>query len=1225
MFNKAFLQKLGFIPKDNASDIFYKKYPVIGNYCIEIDLEKERFNFGHKIKSESGTTQNFSQEESWVVFECVNRLLEKGYEPEDMILEKSFKVGHGASGGRLDILVKKEGKAFLMIECKTWGNEFEKEFKKMQKDGGQLFSYFQQDNKAEYLMLYASQFDEGKINYKNEIIKIEKYYLEAGNVKDFYDRWNKLFKQNGIFEDWVNAYEFQNKALTKKDLKPLEKEDSVSLFNKFEAILRKHTVSDGPNAFNKIFNLFLAKIFDEKKRETDELDFQWKEGRDDDVNFQIRLINLHKEGMWEFLRKEVEGITDSDLAGCNTEKEIMEKKKKWLKFNKIFDIKEVFDDESFEDNARVLKEITELLSKYQVRYPRKQQHLSDFFERLLTTGLKQKAGQFFTPPPIARFVIKSLPLKEAIIKKLSEKETPELPAIIDYAAGSGHFLTESMEEMQKIIDNIETKSFYPDVIKKVNAWKEDKFDWASKYIYGIEKDYRLVKVAKVGCYFYGDGVAQVIYGDGLDNFSESKSYRGILRQEKKNQDHPVFDFVISNPPYSVQRFRADIKNKAPEESFELYEDFTDNSKEIECLFIERTKQLLRNGGIAAVILPSSILSNGGVYTKAREVLFKYFEIVAITELGSGTFMATGTNTVILFLCRRANHEWENIQSAVNRFFQNYQDFTVNGLENIYSRYANFVWGGISFEDFVSLCQNKPNEKIKKHDIYKEYEKKIKAKNDKDKQEMILRIEKEKLLYFILAYSQKVVVVKSGKKKEEKAFLGYDFSNRRGYEGIHSIQRSKPIDECTKMFDPENQENPEKADYYVRKAFLGEFDLEISDSMKPHIFQTNLVDMMTFDRVDFEKTISTTIKKTSESKSKWEMIKLGDVVEYQQGFIYSKNDESNNKTSKKILTASNIDLETNSLILDKVRYLNETKNINSNFSLKKEDIFICTSSGSRSHVGKNIYIKKNYPNFYFGGFCAVLRSKGAIKQGIIHSLLQTDEFRDYAEGEGGQNINNLKRERLLDFKIPLPPLDIQEKIVSEIKKLESRQNEISIEISDLNSSVKNLLKNKGRLISVEDLVYSFESKIVKIRRSECQSIGKYPVISQEKEFIIGYTDNENPIVDVPVIVFGDHNCFFKYVDFSFFQGADGIKILKPDVNKILPKFLFYNLQDLEIENADKYMRHYSYLKVKKIAVPAIKDQQKIVIQIEKIENRISKLNQESQEIKKQKDKVLKKYL
>ena len=56
-------------------------------------------------------------------------------------------------------------------------------------------------------------------------------------------------------------------------------------------------------------------------------------------------------------------------------------------------------------------------------------------------------------------------------------------------------------------------------------------------------------------------------------------------------------------------------------------------------------------GIASIILPSSILSNTGIYTQAREIILKHFDIIAIAELGSGTFMATGTNTVVLFLRR----------------------------------------------------------------------------------------------------------------------------------------------------------------------------------------------------------------------------------------------------------------------------------------------------------------------------------------------------------------------------------------------------------------------------------------------------------------------------------------------------------------------------------------------------------------------------------------------
>lgn len=589
---KDYIISLGFKAKDGVDGVFIKKFASHNNYAIEVDFLSETINYGDQITCESKTTQNFSQPENFVVLECVERLLTKGYKPKDVTLEKTYPSGRGHSG-RLDILVKKDKKAFLMIECKTWGKEFDNELKKIHKDGGQLFTYFQNDTNADYLMLYASHLTGGGIKYRCEIIKIEDNYRNAGNVEDTFARWSKLTYANGIFEDWVNAYEYQNKLLTKKDLAPLTEADSGTIFHGFLSILRKHSVSDKPNAFNKIFNLFLAKIYDEKKRDTDELDFQWKEREDDPVNFQVRLIDLHKKGLYEFLRKEIAGISDDDFE-YKTQEELYKKKKEKLKFNKIFDIKDVIDDESFDDNFRVLKEVVQLLEKYQIRYPRKQQHLSDFFERLLTTGLKQEAGQFFTPPPITKFIVRSLPIKE-MIEAEANQPVAKLPAVIDYAAGSGHFITEIMEAYQDTINNIDTANYYPDAQNEIAAWKTNPYSWAAKYVYGIEKDYRLVKVAKVGCYFYGDGLAQIIHGDGLDSFAKSKNYVGLLKDNIQSDDSTKaqFSIVVSNPPYSVDAFKGDLRNIDAGKDFSLYGSLTDRSKEIECLFVERTKQLLK--------------------------------------------------------------------------------------------------------------------------------------------------------------------------------------------------------------------------------------------------------------------------------------------------------------------------------------------------------------------------------------------------------------------------------------------------------------------------------------------------------------------------------------------------------------------------------------------------------------------------------------------------------
>lgn len=1218
MDTKKLIQVLGFIPKENTSGIFHKNY---NGYSIEIDFEKQQFDFGSKIIGGRTTTQNFSQTENWVVLECIDRLLEKGYKPENIILEKKYTVGHGASGGWLDILVtRKDGSAYLMIECKTWGKEFEKEFKKTETNGGQLMTYFQQDKSADILMLYASKLDKNKIQFKNEIIKIEEHYRQAGNVEDVYDRWNKVTNTNGIFDDWVKPYLFESKKLTKKDLKPLNEEDSKKIFHEFLSILRKHSVSDKPNAFNKIFNLFLAKIFDEKKRDDKELDFQWKEHKDNAVDFQIRLINLYKSGMYDFLKKEVRGISD-DMFSYKTQKELEEKKKHILLFNKVYDIKDVFDEETFEDNQKVLKEVVQLLQKFQIRYPRKQQHLSDFFERLLTTGLKQEAGQFFTPPPITRFIVRSLPISQYIKKQLNQS-IPELPAVIDYSVGSGHFLTEVMEEYQRVIENdINTSKLETDDAEtNVNAWRINKYDWASKYVYGIEKDYRLVKVAKVGCYFYGDGLAQVIHGDGLDSFKHSKSYRGLL---KKNAEKPQFSFIVSNPPYSVSSFKGDLKNASANQDFKLFDSLSDRSSEIECLFIERTKQLLKTDGIAAIILPSSILSNSGLYSQAREIILKAFDIVAITELGSGTFMATGTNTVTLFLKRREDTIAEQVEKSLATFFTNLKDITINGIEKPIEKYVSHVWENISFQDYKTLLSKKPNEAIKQHEIFNEYDKKIKAKKEDDKWCKILEIEKEKLLYFILTYNQKVVLVKTGQKAKEKQFLGYEFSNRRGNEGMHPIQRSKTIDECTQLYDMKSFTNENKASTYIYKAFTeSDFDLDIPEILQKNVSYQNLIDMLTFDRADFEKNISLTVKKKVKIESKWESKRFDEVAEIIRGVTYSKSDQSNNTTDKIILTADNITLS-GKFELNKVIFLNTDFKISEEKRLKKNDIFICFSSGSKQHLGKVAFISDD-TEYFAGGFMGIIRVKDSNESKYFFQLLNTILRQSIRDVGSGSNINNLSGV-INSIKIPLPPIKIQQKIVSEIEIIEQQEEKAVKKIEELKSEISEKFdKTKGVLTSLKNIITLQNGKGL----SKNQQIkGDYLVYGGN-----GIIGNHNDYIsEKETIAIGRVGAYCGVIHKTKPKSwiTDNSMFVKDTLMNINFNFLYYSLVKLNLNDFSAKSSHPNISQPvvlnQKIQLPKIEEQEKVVSEIEKIEKKINELEIQIAQIPKQKEAILKKYL
>lgn len=1206
---KDLLISLGFDYKENAKDVLIKPYTNHEKYSIEINLEKNSINFGDKIffNDSRNSNQNITKPEDLVVLECVDRLLKKGYKPQNIILEKVYPTGHGTSG-RLDILVtNKDNKAFMMIECKTWGKEFDKAYDKLKKDGGQLFTYFQQDKDAQILVLYTSELINKKLEYKNEIIKIEEEYRNTSNVKDFFDRWNKVTKNNGVFNDWNTPYNYESKALTPKDLIDIKQEDSSFIFNRFMEILRHNVVSDKPNAFNKIFTLFLCKIMDEKNTKPNEqLEFQWLEGIDDHISFQKRLTDLYQKGMKEFLDKEVTDLSDKEFEEKfgtldNNMKDLLlrEFTKIRLQKNNEFAIKDVFDEETFNENAIVVKEIVELLQGYKIRYTKKQQFLSDFFELLLTTGLKQEVGQFFTPVPIAKFIIRSMPFDKIIKEKLTKGERDELlPNVIDYAVGSGHFITEAMDEIQKELNKISPDDFIEDTSKKIKAWKEAHFDWAFDYVYGIEKDYRLVKTAKVGCYLHGDGLAKVIHGDGLSSFSNTKEFKGKLKYSDRNypQDNKKFDIVVSNPPYSVSAFK-NVSKKFDKNDFELYDRLTDQSSEIEALFIERTKQLLKDGGIAGIILPSSILTGGGIYTKTREIILKYFEVIAITELGSNTFMATGTNTVVLFLRRKNNAEHTNILASVNKAFETKADITIKSIEKPLSKYISYVWENISFEDYVSLIENNPNENILNHQIYKSYI----TKHTINK---ILEIEKEKFFYFILVYKQKLTLVKSGEKQDEKKFLGYEFSFRRGSEGIHAIQRAKSIDECTSLYDNNSYENLLKANSYVYSAFNGEEKI-IDESLKENISYMNLVDMMDFSRMDFDKFISLNAKIKIKIESRWDLVKISSLCEIGRGRVISKKEIESNQGIYPVYSSQT----SNDGIFG---YLN---------SCDFDGEYV-TWTTDGIYAGTCFY---RNGKFNCTNVCGTLKNKSEnLMTKFLPLILNLIAPAYVVKVANPKLMNNV----MADIKIPLPPKDIQQKIINEIENLELFEKDSREKIEDLKNEIKNQINQSlGKEKTLSKICDMKAGKFVSASDIEdIKTLENYPCYGGNG--LRGYTKTFTHEGTFSLIGRQGALCGNVHRVAGQFHATEHALVVTPFEN-IDTNWLYHKLKEM---NLNQYATGVAQpgLSVKNlndiyVLVPSFQEQQQIVKQIEDIENKIQNIEKELESIPTKKEEILKKYL
>ncbi|MBQ7360625.1 MAG: N-6 DNA methylase [Lachnospiraceae bacterium] len=865
---RELLDNIGFKLEDGIGEVYTKMYPEHNGYTIKIDFEKETINYrgtsGNGITVVRDTTSNFSYDENAVVLECVDRLLTLGYKPKDITLEKSFPNGHDAT--YLDIFVMEDNKSYLMIECKTFGKSYQNELKNMgllKRDGqpkGQLFAYYSAEQvHTKLLCLYASRYIGGMIERENDIIETKEEWAKLGNIREIFDNWNKNFNNKGIFENECLPYNYQNTGLTRGELKPLTQDSATTIFNQFLEILRHNAVSDKPNAFNKMLNLFVCKIMDEDKQDSEELAFQWKENSDYNT-LMSNLEELYKQGMNQFLGIDVTDYSENELNAAIVKLDDKDKsvvismlQKLRLQKGSEFAFTEVYNEESFLINAKIVREIVELLQKWQFRYGHKQQFLGVFFEQLLATSIKQESGQFFTPLPIARFIVSSLPLKELTYQKLHDNNTKELlPVAIDYACGSGHFLTEYMDIEQMIINeyDVDEIGLSNSARKNLLRWQKNsedrlsgEFEWASEHVYGIEKDYRLVKTTKISTFLNGDGDANIIHADGLDKFTSNK-YSGLLKLKNSSKgQNEHFDIVIANPPYSVNAFKQTLN--ADNSDFTLYDLISDKNDDIECLFVERTAQLLHAGkysGYAAIILPSSVFSSNIdiLHIETRNIILRNFHICAMVRMSAKVFAKTPTETIILFMKKREYIDYVSIQNMVATFFKNGSDFSYAGNTCVIQSYLNECCSELSIEMYKKYLNGMVEEEhiytdmvlrtferdvlanLKKNKAYQslsEKEKKefIVAK----KKEYIISLERERIEDYLLVFTDTILIADSLEGDEGQDFIGYKFSERRTKTGIRDRKDGDAVS-TSKLFNENDLwEDSQKLNYHINKACKGE--------------------------------------------------------------------------------------------------------------------------------------------------------------------------------------------------------------------------------------------------------------------------------------------------------------------------------------------------------------------------------------------------------------------
>ena len=145
--------------------------------------------------------------------------------------------------------------------------------------------------------------------------------------------------------------------------------------------------------------------------------------------------------------------------------------------------------------------------------------------------------------------------------------------------------------------------------------------------------------------------------------------------------------------------------------------------------------------------------------------------------------------------------------------------------------------------------------------------------------------------------------------------------------------------------------------------------------------------------------------------------------------------------------------------------------------------------------------------------------------------------------------------------------------------------------------KSKISSSYELVEIDNLVETITPP-AKIQKSEFLPKGNFPIIDQSLLDIAGYTDEHEKVIfsQYPLVIFGDHTCIVKYVDFPFAQGADGIKILQCKSN-LLSKYLYFTLKYKPIES-DGYSRHFTKLRRHSIPLPPLSVQQEIVEELDR---------------------------
>jgi hypothetical protein len=283
----------------------------------------------------------------------------------------------------------------------------------------------------------------------------------------------------------------------------------------------------------------------------------------------------------------------------------------------------------------------------------------------------------------------------------------------------------------------------------------------------------------------------------------------------------------------------------------------------------------------------------------------------------------------------------------------------------------------------------------------------------DQQKMVLNLfyiqqmvaEQEKLYYFALIYKQNTLIITApSTNDEQKRFLGYDWSNRRGNEGIQ-IHTPGGM-----LYNDQNRYATDTLATVIRHAY-NEMQPAIPAREQYYTF-ARLQDMIEFARPTFNKEIKLTADKKILISSKYPLVKLGTIAEVLKGKSITKA-QTIEGNIKVVAGGTNY------------AYLHNVAN-------RKANTITISASGANA----------GFVNFWsepiFASDCTTVRGKSDIETLFLYNFLHSIQDQIYYLQKGAAQPH-VYPDDIAELLIPQIDEKLMKKVVSECKKVDEEYN------------------------------------------------------------------------------------------------------------------------------------------------------------------------------------------